>query len=72
MVYLVKLVFNQKLMCDYDSRRGRYEGYGEFGLRNAARFNKQSWKMAARKAELESVCKANARYYKNTTVRHGE
>ncbi|KAL6461109.1 hypothetical protein MHYP_G00310750 [Metynnis hypsauchen] len=69
MVYLVKLVFNQKLLCDYDSRRGKYVGYGEYGIRNAEKFNNQSYKMAARKAELETVCKANARYYVNTTTR---
>ncbi|KAI4887195.1 hypothetical protein NFI96_018104 [Prochilodus magdalenae] len=69
MVYMVKLVFNQKLLCDYDSQRGVYVGYDDYGIKCAEKFNNQSWKMAARKAELETLCKANARYFVNTTAR---
>lgn len=33
MVYTVKLIFNQKLLCTYDSRLGKYVGFKEFGIR---------------------------------------
>uniref|UniRef100_A0A672L0F4 Ig-like domain-containing protein n=1 Tax=Sinocyclocheilus grahami TaxID=75366 RepID=A0A672L0F4_SINGR len=59
MVYTVKLVFNQKLLCSYDSRLGKYVGYDEFGIRNAEHYNNQSWKMKQRKEELETICRAN-------------
>ncbi|XP_043088893.1 H-2 class II histocompatibility antigen, A beta chain-like [Puntigrus tetrazona] len=69
MVYTVKLVFNQKLLCSYDSRMGKYVGYDEFGIRNAERFNNQSWKMKERKEQVETVCRANARLYIKSEVR---
>ncbi|XP_067282149.1 SLA class II histocompatibility antigen, DQ haplotype D beta chain-like [Pseudorasbora parva] len=69
MVYIIKLVFNQKLLCTYDSRLGKYVGYDEFGIRSAEHFNNQSWKMKQRKEELETLCKANARFYVNSTTR---
>uniref|UniRef100_A0A667XZQ7 Ig-like domain-containing protein n=2 Tax=Myripristis murdjan TaxID=586833 RepID=A0A667XZQ7_9TELE len=69
MVYLVQLVFNQKLLCCYDSRLKKYTGYGELGVRNAQRFNQDKRKMAARRAEVETTCKFNARFYNRTTVR---
>lgn len=71
MVYTVKLIFNQKLLCTYDSRLGKYVGFDEFGIRNANRFNNQKWKMAQRRAELDTLCRANARYYINSTIRKG-
>uniref|UniRef100_A0A8C1TXN3 Ig-like domain-containing protein n=1 Tax=Cyprinus carpio TaxID=7962 RepID=A0A8C1TXN3_CYPCA len=63
MVYTVKLVFNQKLLCSYDSRLGKYVGYDEYGIRNAEHYNNQTWKMKQRKEELETICRANARLY---------
>ncbi|XP_026121646.1 SLA class II histocompatibility antigen, DQ haplotype D beta chain-like [Carassius auratus] len=63
MVYTVKLVFNQKLLCSHDSRLGKYVGYDELGIRSAEHFNNQSWKMKQRKEELETICRANARLY---------
>ncbi|XDV34003.1 hypothetical protein PO909_004228 [Leuciscus waleckii] len=69
MVYIIKLVFNQKLMCSYDSRLGKYVGYDEFGIKNADHYNSQTWKMKERKEELETLCRANARYYIKTTTR---
>ncbi|XP_051727955.1 SLA class II histocompatibility antigen, DQ haplotype D beta chain-like [Ctenopharyngodon idella] len=69
MVYTVKLVFNQKLLCSYDSRLGKYVGYDEYGIKNADHFNSQSWKMKQRKEELETLCRADARFYVNSTTR---
>ncbi|XP_055076851.2 (3R)-3-hydroxyacyl-CoA dehydrogenase isoform X2 [Misgurnus anguillicaudatus] len=69
MVYRVKLVFNQRLLCTYDSRLGKYVGYDEYGIINAEHYNNQSWKMRERKAELDSLCRAHARYYINSTRR---
>uniref|UniRef100_A0A8C1YTI5 Ig-like domain-containing protein n=1 Tax=Cyprinus carpio TaxID=7962 RepID=A0A8C1YTI5_CYPCA len=51
MVYTVKLVFNQKLLCSYDSRLGKYVGYDEYGIRNAEHYNNQTWKMKQRKED---------------------
>lgn len=50
MIYFVKNIFNQKLTTIYDSRVQKYVGFGEFGIRNADRYNSQAWKMAIRKA----------------------
>lgn len=72
MVYIIKLVFNQKLMCSYDSRLGKYVGYDEYGIKNADHYNSQIWKMKERKEELETVCRANARYYIKSTTRKGK
>ncbi|XP_067217762.1 SLA class II histocompatibility antigen, DQ haplotype D beta chain-like [Chanodichthys erythropterus] len=69
MVYRVKLVFNQKLLCSYDSRLGKYIGYDEYGIKNADHFNSQIWKMKQRKEELETLCRADARFYVNSTSR---
>ncbi|KAI2653183.1 HLA class II histocompatibility antigen, DP beta 1 chain [Labeo rohita] len=69
MVYKVKLVFNQKLMCSYDSRVGKYVGYDEYGIINANHYNNQSWKMKERKEEVETLCKANARLYIKSETR---
>uniref|UniRef100_A0A671QM72 Ig-like domain-containing protein n=1 Tax=Sinocyclocheilus anshuiensis TaxID=1608454 RepID=A0A671QM72_9TELE len=41
MVYTVKLVFNQKLLCSYDSRLEKYVGSDELGIRNAEHYNNQ-------------------------------
>uniref|UniRef100_A0A671QQN1 Ig-like domain-containing protein n=1 Tax=Sinocyclocheilus anshuiensis TaxID=1608454 RepID=A0A671QQN1_9TELE len=57
MVYTVKLVFNQKLLCSYDSRLEKYVGSDELGIRNAEHYNNQSWKMKQRKEELETICR---------------
>uniref|UniRef100_A0A8C1A319 Ig-like domain-containing protein n=1 Tax=Cyprinus carpio carpio TaxID=630221 RepID=A0A8C1A319_CYPCA len=62
-ILTVKLVFNQKLLCSYDSRLGKYVGYDEYGIRNAEHYNNQTWKMKQRKEELETICRANARLY---------
>lgn len=72
MVYIIKLVFNQKLMCSYDSRLGKYVGYDEYGIKNADHYNSQSWKMKQRKEELETLCRTNARFYINSTTRKGK
>ncbi|XP_071388591.1 class II histocompatibility antigen, B-L beta chain-like [Centroberyx affinis] len=69
MVYLVQLVFNQQLLCCYDSRLKKYTGYGELGIRNAERFNQDKRKMEVRSAEVETLCKFNTRLYNRTTVR---
>ncbi|KAK2887674.1 hypothetical protein Q8A67_015902 [Cirrhinus molitorella] len=69
MVYTVKLVFNQKLLCSYDSRLGKYVGYDAYGTINADHYNNQSWKMKERKEQVETVCKANARRYIKTEMR---
>ncbi len=72
MVYTVKLVFNQKLLCSYDSRLGKYVGYDAYGIINAEHYNTQSWKMRQRKEEVETICKNNARLYIKSEVRKGK
>ncbi|XP_073678446.1 SLA class II histocompatibility antigen, DQ haplotype D beta chain-like [Garra rufa] len=69
MVYTVKLVFNQKLLCMYNSSLGKYVGYDAYGIINADHYNNQSWKMKERKEEVETLCKANARYYIKSETR---
>ncbi|KAJ8377876.1 hypothetical protein AAFF_G00250270 [Aldrovandia affinis] len=68
MVYLVKNVFNKRILCQYDSRRGSYEGYDAFGISNAEHYNDVSWKMALRRAEVDILCKYHARYYRTSTL----
>ncbi len=72
MVYTVKLVFNQKLLCSYDSRLGKYVGYDAYGIINAEHYNTQSWKMKQRKEEVETICTNNARLYIKSEVRKGK
>ncbi|XP_041650208.1 rano class II histocompatibility antigen, A beta chain-like [Cheilinus undulatus] len=66
MVYFVKNVFNQEIMTIYDSRVGKYVGYGEVGIRNANHYNSQRWKMQLRKIEVDTICRYSARYYNRT------
>lgn len=68
MVYLVKNVFNQKLNNMYDSRVGKYVGFGEYGMINADHYNNQSWKMRDRKAEVETLCRYNARLFRKSIL----
>lgn len=68
MVFFVKNVYNQKLFNMYDSRIEKYVGFDEFGMKNAARFNNQSWKMRERKSQLETLCRYNARIFRRSTL----
>uniref|UniRef100_A0A4W6BM15 Ig-like domain-containing protein n=1 Tax=Lates calcarifer TaxID=8187 RepID=A0A4W6BM15_LATCA len=68
MVFFVKNIFNQKLNNLYDSRVGRYVGFGEYGMKNADHFNSQAWKMALRKAQVETLCRYNARLFRRSTL----
>ncbi|XP_029593399.1 rano class II histocompatibility antigen, A beta chain-like isoform X1 [Salmo trutta] len=68
MIYFVKNIFNQKLTTIYDSRVQKYVGFEEFGIRNADRYNSQAWKMAIRKAEVETICRYSARFFKLSTL----
>ncbi|XP_074508531.1 H-2 class II histocompatibility antigen, E-S beta chain-like [Sebastes fasciatus] len=68
MVYLVKNIFNQNLNNMYDSRVGKYVGFGEYGMINAAHYNSQGWKMKARKAEVETQCRYHARLFRRSTL----
>ncbi|KAL0166997.1 hypothetical protein M9458_038841, partial [Cirrhinus mrigala] len=45
----------RKLLCMYNSSLGKYVGFDELGIRNAERFNNQSWKMKERKEQVETV-----------------
>uniref|UniRef100_UPI0037E863C7 HLA class II histocompatibility antigen, DQ beta 1 chain-like isoform X2 n=1 Tax=Semicossyphus pulcher TaxID=241346 RepID=UPI0037E863C7 len=68
MVFFVKNVFNQKLNNIYDSRIGKYVGFGEYGMKNAAHYNSQAWKMAQRRAQVETLCRYNARLFRRSTL----
>ncbi|XP_053182789.1 class II histocompatibility antigen, B-L beta chain-like [Scomber japonicus] len=68
MVFFVKNVFNQKLNTMYDSRVGKYVGYGEYGMINANHFNSQRWKMFLRRAQVEILCRYNARLFRRSTL----
>ncbi|GAA6217265.1 H-2 class II histocompatibility antigen, E-S beta chain-like isoform X1 [Lates japonicus] len=67
-VFFVKNIFNQKLNNLYDSRVGRYVGFGEYGMKNADHYNSQAWKMALRKAQVETLCRYNARLFRRSTL----
>uniref|UniRef100_A0A8D0CYD8 Ig-like domain-containing protein n=1 Tax=Sander lucioperca TaxID=283035 RepID=A0A8D0CYD8_SANLU len=68
MVFLVKNIFNQKINTLYDSRVGKYVGFGEYGMTNAAHYNSQKWKMDERKVEVETLCRYNARLFRRSTL----
>ncbi|KAF0031780.1 hypothetical protein F2P81_016335 [Scophthalmus maximus] len=67
-VFLVKNVFNMKLNTMYDSRVGKYVGFGEYGMKNADHYNGQAWKMALRRVQVETVCRYNARLFRGSTL----
>uniref|UniRef100_A0A8C8D304 Ig-like domain-containing protein n=1 Tax=Oncorhynchus tshawytscha TaxID=74940 RepID=A0A8C8D304_ONCTS len=67
MIYFVKNIFNQKLTV-YDSRAQKYVGFGEFGIRNADHYNSQAWKMAIRKAEVETICRYSKSFYTDNLI----
>nr|XP_029481676.1 rano class II histocompatibility antigen, A beta chain-like isoform X2 [Oncorhynchus nerka] len=50
------------------SRVQKYVGFGEFGICNADHYNSQAWKMAIRKAEVETICRYSARFFKLSTL----
>nr|XP_046256748.1 rano class II histocompatibility antigen, A beta chain-like isoform X2 [Scatophagus argus] len=68
MVFFVKNVFNQKIYTLYDSRVGKYVGYGEVGIRNADHYNSQVWKMRERRQQVETLCRYNARLFRKSTL----
>ncbi|XP_044215079.1 SLA class II histocompatibility antigen, DQ haplotype D beta chain-like [Thunnus albacares] len=68
MVFFVKNIFNQKLVTMYDSRVGKYVGFGEYGMINADHYNSQAWKMALRKRQVETLCRYNARLFRKSTL----
>ncbi|XP_078108343.1 HLA class II histocompatibility antigen, DR beta 4 chain-like isoform X2 [Sander vitreus] len=68
MVFFVKNLFNQKINTLYDSRVGKYVGFGEYGMTNAAHYNSQKWKMDERKVEVETLCRYNARFFRRSTL----
>lgn len=67
-VFIVKNLFNQKIVTLYDSRVGKYVGFGEFGMRNAAHYNSQAWKMEERKRQVETLCRYDARLFRRSTL----
>ncbi|XP_070823574.1 rano class II histocompatibility antigen, A beta chain-like [Chaetodon trifascialis] len=68
MVFFVKNIFNQKLLNIYDSRVGKYVGFGELGMRCAAHYNTQVWKMVQRRHQVETLCRYNARLFRRSTL----
>ncbi|XP_067456273.1 SLA class II histocompatibility antigen, DQ haplotype D beta chain-like [Thunnus thynnus] len=52
----------------YDSRVGKYVGFGEYGMINADHYNSQAWKMALRKRQVETLCRYNARLFRKSTL----
>ncbi|XP_042345909.1 HLA class II histocompatibility antigen, DR beta 5 chain-like [Plectropomus leopardus] len=67
-VFFVKNIFNQKITTLYDSRVGKYVGFGEFGMKNAAHYNSQAWKMKERKRQVETLCRYSARLFRSSTL----
>lgn len=67
-VFFVKNIFNQKLTSMYDSRVGKYVGFGELGMRNAAHYNSQAWKMEERRRQVETLCRYNAGLFRRSTL----
>ncbi|XP_053288188.1 beta-2-microglobulin [Pleuronectes platessa] len=48
-----------KLSTLYDSRVGKYVGFGEFGMKNAKHYNTQEWKMALMKSSMPPVVRVH-------------
>ncbi len=67
-VFFVKNIFNQKLCTMYDSRVGKYVGFGEYCMKNADHYNSQAWKMVQRKSQVETLCRYNARLFIRSTL----
>ncbi|KAL7392742.1 hypothetical protein ABVT39_000991 [Epinephelus coioides] len=67
-VFFVKNIFNQKISTLYDSRVGKYVGFGAYGMKNAAHYNGQAWKMEERKRQVETLCRYNARLFRRSTL----
>ncbi|XP_019964242.2 class II histocompatibility antigen, B-L beta chain-like [Paralichthys olivaceus] len=67
-VFLVKNIFNMKLNNMYDSRVGKYVGFGSYGIKNAEHYNTQAWKMALRRAQVDILCRYNARLFRQSTL----
>ncbi|XP_054477372.1 HLA class II histocompatibility antigen, DR beta 5 chain-like [Anoplopoma fimbria] len=67
-VFFVKNLFNQKIITLYDSRVGKYVGFGESGMKNADHYNHQGWKMEERKRQVETLCRYNARLFRRSTL----
>lgn len=68
MLFMVKNVYNQELLTFYDWRVGKYVGFGEYGMRLAAHYNTQRWKMELRRIQVETVCRYNARLFIKSTL----
>ncbi|KAK9514281.1 hypothetical protein VZT92_027758 [Zoarces viviparus] len=51
-----------------DSRVGKYVGFGEYDMRNAAHYNSQAWKMAESKRQVETLCRYDARLFRRSTL----
>lgn len=67
-VFFVKNIFNQKLCTMYDSRVGKYVGFGEYCMRNADHYNNQAWKMIQRRHQVETLCRYNTRLFRRSTL----
>ncbi|XP_070767354.1 rano class II histocompatibility antigen, A beta chain-like [Enoplosus armatus] len=67
-VFFVKNLFNKQLCTMYDSRVGKYVGFGEYGMKNADHYNSQVWKMVLRKSQVETLCRYNARLFRRSTL----
>ncbi|KAM3614186.1 uncharacterized protein V6R79_011212 [Siganus canaliculatus] len=68
MVFLVKNIINQKIHTLYDSRVGKYVGFGERGMTDAAHYNGQAWKMKERREAVDKVCRHSARLFRESTL----
>lgn len=56
-------IFNKINYLEFNSTLGQYVGYTELGIKNAERLNKDTARLQSLKADVERVCKGNAKIY---------
>ncbi|XP_053360648.1 H-2 class II histocompatibility antigen, E-S beta chain-like [Clarias gariepinus] len=61
MEFIEEHIYNKLMDVQFNSTLGKYIGYTEEGVRQAAEWNKDTADLASRKAQAETVCKPNAK-----------
>ncbi|KAM9474992.1 class II histocompatibility antigen, B-L beta chain-like [Clarias gariepinus] len=63
MVYIDAYIMNKIKYAEFNSSVGKYVGYTASGIKSAKIWNENTALMEGRRAEVETVCKRNARIY---------
>ncbi|XP_062855480.1 H-2 class II histocompatibility antigen, I-E beta chain-like, partial [Trichomycterus rosablanca] len=65
MLHLEVYTYDKMKFLQYNSTLGKYEGYTDFGIKNANYLNNNTAVMQNLKADMEKFCKVNAGNYYN-------